>query len=176
MTMETFDVSLATTLPLSVIYDYLHKLDSMESKVNDQIKYLESTILAVDGASDSSQKLLLKMKQVRDQVGSMHGSLRKAANANSRFGIRSLNILDLPDELFRAIFKHARNRSSSDEIHFFIPDSDNLSGLKDIKERSIDLPAVLQYKFSPSSSPYRSYHVFILPCSSGRGSLSSTYQ
>jgi hypothetical protein len=73
------------------------------------------------------------LEQARSKVANLHGSMRKAANAYSRSRIRSLNILDLPDELLRTIFKRFMEGSMSSGDHFYIPDYGYQNGLKDIK-------------------------------------------
>ncbi|EED19893.1 hypothetical protein TSTA_031520 [Talaromyces stipitatus ATCC 10500] len=86
-----------------------------------------------DWPGDSFQKIVHELEQTRYKVASLHGSMREAANASSRSRIRSLNILDLPDELLRAIFEQSRKRWVSTENYFFIPDYGNWEGIKDIK-------------------------------------------
>ncbi|PCG91394.1 Hypothetical protein PENO1_094040 [Penicillium occitanis (nom. inval.)] len=93
----------------------------------------ESTTDAEDGAGNSYQKIVHELEQLKDQVASKHDLMRKVANAYSRSRIRSLNILDLPDELLRIIFEQYMNGIISTGDYFFISDYGYQNGLKDIK-------------------------------------------
>lgn len=141
--MELYDFVMQSNFPLSFIYDKLMELDSLESTINDQIgsvrlqsmraEYVESTTDAEDGLGDSYQKALDQLEQLRNKVVSRRDVMRKAANAYSRSRIRSLNILDLPDELLRMIFEKSRNRMVTSEHYFFVPDPSSWDGIKEIK-------------------------------------------
>jgi hypothetical protein len=148
--MEACDGTPGVNLTLSGIYRHLMELDSIDRILKDQIisvrilsskaehaeliRDAESRLLVpYDWPGDSFQKIVHELEQARDKVASLHGSMREAANASSRSRIRSLNILDLPDELLRMIFGQFKNQLMSTEDYFYLPDYGNWIGLKDIK-------------------------------------------
>lgn len=147
--MEACDGTPGVNLTLGGIYHQLMELDSIDRILKDQIlsvrilegraefmeltRDAESRLLVPDDLpGDSFQKIVHELEQARDKVASLHGSMREAANASSRSRIRSLNILDLPDELLTTIFEQSRKCLSTGD-YFFIPDVGHWAGLKDIK-------------------------------------------
>lgn len=148
--MEQSDGTPGVNLTLSVIYHQLIELDSIDRALRDQIASVGFQLKMAESVnstrpaespwpgpdvwpSDSFQKIINELKQIKCKVESLHGSMREVANASSRSRIRPLNILDLPDELLRKIFKHFRNQWVSNEEYFFIPDYGNWDTVKDIK-------------------------------------------